>query len=66
MESVAIHSARHIFLMVGIILGACSISGVLARKLRVPDVVLFLLIGVGLAPGLTAAIDVKADSDPET
>ena len=62
MESAAIHSAKHILLLVGIILGAGSFSGMLAHKLKVPDVVLFLLVGIGLGPELAGVIDVKADS----
>jgi len=62
MESAAIHSAKHALLMVGIILGAGSLSGILARKCRMPDVVLFLLIGIALGPELAGLIDVKADS----
>lgn len=62
MESAAIHSAKHILLMVGIILGAGSFSGILAQKFKVPDVVLFLLAGIALGPELAGVIDVKADS----
>jgi cell volume regulation protein A len=62
MESAAIHSAKHILLLVGIILGAGSFSGMLAHKFKVPDVVLFLLMGIGLGPELAGVIEVKADS----
>jgi potassium/hydrogen antiporter len=62
MESAAIHSAKHILLMVGIILGAGSLSGILAQRFKIPDVVLFLLIGVVLGPEFAGLIDVKADS----
>ena len=62
MESAAIHSAKHILLMIGIILGAGTLSGILAKKFSVPDVVLFLLAGIALGPELAALIDVRADS----
>jgi potassium/hydrogen antiporter len=62
MESAAIHSAKHILFIVGIILLTGSLSGILAQKLKVPDVVVFLLIGMGLGPELTGVFDVKADS----
>jgi cell volume regulation protein A len=62
MESAAIHSAKHILLMIGIILGAGIFSELLARKLKIPDVVVFLLLGIGLGPELAGVIDVKADS----
>ena len=50
MESAAIHSAKHILFIVGVILLSGSLSGILAQKLKVPDVVVFLLIGMGLGP----------------
>jgi cell volume regulation protein A len=62
MESAAIHSAKQILLVIGIILGAGSFSGILASKFKVPDVVVFLLIGIGLGPEMAGMIDVKADS----
>jgi potassium/hydrogen antiporter len=62
MESAAIHSAKHILFIVGVILLAGSGSGFLAQKFRVPDVVVFLLIGMGLGPELAGVFDVKADS----
>jgi cell volume regulation protein A len=46
----------------GIILALGAGSAVLARKLKVPDVVVFLLVGTLLGPGAANAIDVKADS----
>ena len=62
MESAAIHSAKHILYVVGIILLTGSLSGILAQRLRMPDVVVFLLIGMGLGPELAGVFDVKADS----
>ena len=62
MESAAIHSAKHILLVIGLILGAGSFSGILASKFKVPDVVVFLLVGIGLGPEMAGMIDVKADS----
>jgi potassium/hydrogen antiporter len=62
MESAAIHSAKHILFIVGIILLAGSFSGILAQKFKVPDVVVFLLVGMGLGPELADVFDVKADS----
>ncbi len=62
MESAAIHSAKHILFIVGIILLTGSLSGILSQKLKVPDVVVFLLIGMGLGPELGGVLDVKADS----
>lgn len=62
MESVAIESAKHILFVVGIILLSGSLSGVLAEKLKVPDVVVFLLVGMCLGPEVAGIFNVKADS----
>ena len=62
MESAAIHSAKHILFIVGIILLTGSLSAILAQKLKVPDVVVFLLIGMGLGPELAGIFNVQADS----
>ncbi|HXE98157.1 MAG TPA: cation:proton antiporter [Dongiaceae bacterium] len=62
MESAAIHSAKNILFIVGIILLAGSMSGILAQKFKVPDVVVFLLVGMGLGPELSGVFDVRADS----
>lgn len=62
MESAAIHSAKQILLVIGLILAAGSFSGILASKFKVPDVVVFLLIGIGLGPEMAGMINVKADS----
>ena len=62
MESAAISSAKHILFIIGVILLAGSLSGILAQKLKLPDVVVFLLIGMGLGPEASGIFDVKADS----
>jgi cell volume regulation protein A len=46
----------------GIILALGAASAVLAQKLKIPDVVVFLLLGTLLGPGAAGVIDVKADS----
>jgi cell volume regulation protein A len=62
MESAAISSAKHILFIVGVILLTGSLSGILAKKLKLPDVVVFLLVGMGLGPEMVGIFDVKADS----
>lgn len=62
MESAAILSAKHILYIVGIVLLTGSISGIVAQKLKVPDVVVFLLIGMLLGSEASGLLDVKADS----
>ena len=62
MESAAIHTAKELLFVVGIILLSGSLSGILAQKFKIPDVVIFLLIGICLGPELAGVINVKADT----
>lgn len=62
MESAAIISAKHILFIIGIILLTGSLSGILAQRLKIPDVVVFLLAGVAMGPEFVGILDVKADS----
>jgi cell volume regulation protein A len=62
MSSAAIELAKHVLLVFGIILAVGTGSAVLARKLKIPDVAVFLLIGMLLGPDLAGVIDIKADS----
>ena len=62
MSSATVELAKHVLMVFGIILAVGTASAVLAQKLKVPDVVLFLVIGTLLGPGAAGLIDVKADS----
>jgi cell volume regulation protein A len=62
MESAAIHAAKGILFVIGVILLSGSLSGIAAAKLKVPDVVVFLLIGMCLGPEMAGLINVKADT----
>ena len=46
----------------GIILALGAATAVLAQKLKVPDVAVFLVIGALLGPAVVGVIDIKADS----
>jgi len=61
-SSLSIEMAKHVLLAFGIILAVGSFSGLLAQKIRTPDVVIFLLVGMLLGPEITGLIDIKADS----
>lgn len=62
MSSASVELAKHVLMVFGIILALGTVSAVLAQKLKMPDVVVFLVIGTLLGPGVTGAIDIKADS----
>ncbi|HET6418557.1 MAG TPA: cation:proton antiporter [Geobacteraceae bacterium] len=56
------HVANHILLEVGIILAAGTLSGIVARKFRAPDLVFFLLAGIVLGPEMTGILNVRPES----
>jgi cell volume regulation protein A len=58
----AIETATHVLYLLGIVLACGSIAGFLATKIRVPDIVLFLLVGILLGPEITGAINVASGS----
>lgn len=61
-SSVSLDLAKHTLLIFGIILGIGTLSGLLARLVRVPDVVIFLLVGMLIGHGALGLVDIKADS----
>jgi len=60
--SAAIETAKHVLLACGVILAAGMAAGLVARRLAIPDVVVYLLAGIALGPGMSGAIDIAADS----
>lgn len=55
-------SAEHILFIAAIILACGSVLGFIARRLRVPDLVLFLLAGIGLGPDGLGILNIPAGS----
>jgi potassium/hydrogen antiporter len=62
MSTASIEIAKHVLMVFGIILALGAASAVLAQKLKIPDVAVFLVLGTLLGPGAAGIIDVKADS----
>jgi cell volume regulation protein A len=60
--SAAIDIARHTLLSCGLILAVGTLAGLLAQKIRIPDVAVFLVAGIALGPQAFALINIKADS----
>jgi cell volume regulation protein A len=58
----AIDTAKHVLLACAVILAAGSLSGLLARRLAVPDVVVYLIVGIALGPQAAGWVDIRADS----
>ena len=61
-SSVAIETAKQALLAFGLILAIGSFFGIVAKKLKTPDVAIFLLVGMALGPEMLGWIDIKADS----
>lgn len=63
METTAsILQAKQLLLLLGLVLGVGTASGFVARLLKIPDVVLFLLAGMLLGSAGLGVIEVKVDS----
>ncbi|HWR71818.1 MAG TPA: cation:proton antiporter, partial [Nitrospirota bacterium] len=60
--SASIATAKHVLFVFGIIVAAGALSGFVAQRLRVPDVVIFLLAGILLGPEVLPVIDITAAS----
>ena len=54
--------AKHVLLNVAMVLAAGALSAFLAQRLRVPDIVVFLLAGIVLGPAASGLIQVRAES----
>jgi len=61
-SSAAIELAKHILMTFGLILAFGTAFGLLAQKIKVPDVAIFLIVGMVLGPGITGLVDIKPDS----
>ena len=58
----SIQIAKETLLSGGLILAIGTLTGFLAQKVRVPDVALFLIVGMAVGPDVLGLIDIKADS----
>jgi cell volume regulation protein A len=61
-EPASVEIAKHTLLTGGLILTVGVITGMIAQKIRVPDVAVFLVMGMLIGPGALGLIDIKADS----
>ena len=58
----AIEIAKHTLLSGGLILGFGIVTGILAQKIKIPDVAIFLIVGMAIGPEALGLINIKADS----
>ena len=60
--SSAIEIAKQTLLSGGLILAIGTITGLLAQKIRIPDVAVFLVVGMAIGPEALGLINIKPDS----
>jgi potassium/hydrogen antiporter len=60
--SASIEIARHTLLSCGLILAVGTVAALLAQKIRIPDVAVFLIVGIAIGPQALDLIDIKAGS----
>jgi cell volume regulation protein A len=58
----SIELAKQTLLQFGLILSIGTLAGLLAQKIRIPDVALFLIVGMSVGPGALGLINIEADS----
>jgi cell volume regulation protein A len=60
--SSSLEIARHTLLSCGLILAVGTLAGLLAQKIRIPDVAVFLLTGIAIGPHALGLIHIEAAS----
>jgi cell volume regulation protein A len=60
--SASVEIAKHTLMSGGLILAVGTIAGLLARRLKIPDVAVFLVVGMLIGPEALGLIDIRADS----
>ncbi len=60
--SASVEVAKHTLMTGGLILAVGTVTGLIAQKIRIPDVAVFLVVGMLIGPEALGLIDIKADS----
>jgi potassium/hydrogen antiporter len=60
--SASIEIARHTLLSCGLVLAVGTLAALLAQKIRIPDVAVFLVAGIAIGPQALDLIDIRANS----
>jgi len=62
LEAPAVEIAKHVLLACGLILAVGTITGLLSRKVGIPDVAVFLIAGMLTGPAGLGLVDIQANS----
>ena len=60
--SPAIEIAKHTLLAGGLILAVGTVTGFVAQKIKIPDIALFLVVGMAIGPEALGLINIRSDS----
>jgi potassium/hydrogen antiporter len=60
--SASLEIAKHTLLSCGLILAIGTVTGLLAQKIRVPDVAVFLVAGIAIGPHALGLVDIPENS----
>jgi potassium/hydrogen antiporter len=60
--SASLEIAKHTLLSCGLVLAVGTLAALLAQKVRIPDVAVFLVVGIAIGPQALGLIDIRADS----
>jgi potassium/hydrogen antiporter len=60
--TVSMEIAKHTLISGGLILAMGTLSGLLAQKIKVPDIPIFLIVGMAIGPQALGLISISADS----
>jgi potassium/hydrogen antiporter len=60
--SASIEIAKHTLVSAGVVLAIGTLTGLLAQKIKIPDVALFLIVGMLIGPDALGLVNIKADS----
>jgi cell volume regulation protein A len=60
--SASLEIAKHTLLSCGLVLAVGTVTALLAQKIRIPDVALFLVAGIAIGPQALGLIHIPADS----
>jgi cell volume regulation protein A len=60
--SASLEIAKHMLLSCGLILAIGTVAGLIAQKIRIPDVAVFLITGIAIGPHALGLVDIKAGS----
>lgn len=58
----AIETAKHVLVVFGAVLAFGLLSALIAKKLKMPDVAVLLIVGICVGPAMAGFVDIKADS----